>query len=266
MTLRPALSHILTTTDPWEKASAARSVVAKWHRGNLAWERDETSWPDPARRDRPPLAPPSAMAKRGLGSAAGRRALLHAVAHIELNAIDLAVDMLGRFMDEVDEDARSGFIADWLSVADDEARHFTLVADRLEEMGGTYGDLPAHDGLWMAASRTKDDFIGRLAIAPLVLEARGLDVTPPMIEGLTRAKDTQSAAVLQQIYDEEVGHVAIGARWFRFACGKARINPQTTFNERVERYFPGGLKRPFNTDARDRSGVPRDWYEGASVT
>ncbi|MEM9421243.1 MAG: ferritin-like domain-containing protein [Pseudomonadota bacterium] len=271
MTPNPSLTHalalMLATSDPWEKATMARQLTVDWKAGCFSDPSiSPENWPAPAGRERPPLAPPSAMAKRGLGSDAGRFALLHAVAHIELNAIDLAIDMLGRFTCEVPAAEQADFIADWLSVADDEARHFTMVSDRLQEMGGSYGDLPAHDGLWMAAIRTQEDFLGRLAIAPLVLEARGLDVTPPMIKGLTSAKDMKSAAILQQIHDEEVGHVSIGAKWFRATCSRNNVDPQETFSTKVEQYFPGGLKRPFNTDARDKSGVPRDWYEGAAIS
>jgi len=138
--------------------------------------------PAPGTRERPPLLPPGDMPKRGLGSDRGRAALLHAICHIELNAIDLALDMAGRFTATLKKEDRQEFAGDWLSVADDEARHFLLVAERLDEMGYSYGDFPAHRGLWDAAERTENDVLARLAIAPMVLEARGLDVTPGMIE------------------------------------------------------------------------------------
>lgn len=266
MSLRLALADVLTTVAPREKAARARAAVTAWQVGDLKWGAAAAApispWPDPATRDAPPLAPPSAMRKRGLGSVAGRCALLHAVAHIELNAIDLAVDMVGRFSGDVPDADRPAFIADWLSVADDEARHFVMVADQLAALGAAYGDLPAHDGLWQAATRTHHDVLGRLAIAPLVLEARGLDVTPAMVAGLTREKDAQSAAVLQQIYDEEIGHVAIGTKWFRKACAWRALDPEATFADQVAQHFPGGLKPPFNHDARTQSDFPRDWYEG----
>ncbi|WOI54110.1 ferritin-like domain-containing protein [Parvularcula sp. LCG005] len=265
--LRPALATILQTVDPREKAALTRSTVAEARRG---WEcfdppGDAAPWPDPAVRDRPPLRSPTEMPKRGLGSVQGRVALLHAVCHIELNAIDLAVDMAGRFGPTLAEADQRAFILDWLQVADDEARHFVMIADRLHELGASYGDLPAHNGLWQAAARTHDDLMGRLVIAPMVLEARGLDVTPLMIDKLRRNRDEISADLLLVIFDEEIGHVATGSHWFRHLCALKKIAPDETFHAMVEAYFPGGLKRPFNEPARTKSGVPRDWYEGLAA-
>lgn len=202
------------------------------------------------------------MPKRGLGSLAGRQALLHAVAHIELNAIDLAADMAGRFGHELAGPDQERFLQDWLVVMDDEARHFLMVADRLTEMGSGYGCLPAHDGLFEAARRTSHDILARLAIAPMVLEARGLDVTPGMIEKFRRQEDHASADVLEVIYCDEIGHVATGIKWFRYICTRQEVDPRSHFQALVTRYFPGGLKKPFNDGARSEAGFERQWYEG----
>lgn len=256
---RTILAAVLVTVDPAEKAAAAKAVRSDSF--SAVPDTAPSDWPLPARRDRPELKPPSEMPKRGLGSEAGRCALLHAIAHIELNAIDLAADMAGRFAHLVPRERRTEFVIDWLSVMADEARHFGLVATRLEVLGAPYGSLPAHDGLFDAAARTAHDWKARLAIAPLVLEARGLDVTPGMIDRLRRAGDPQSADILDIIYTDEIGHVAAGTKWFRFACAAEGKDPAPAFRHLVETYFPGGLKKPFNHTARATAGLAEYWYE-----
>jgi len=205
------------------------------------------------------LRPPKEMAKRrAFGSPAGRIALLHALAHIELNAIDLAWDLVARF---AGAGLPRGFFDDWVGVAGEEACHFELLAGRLAELGAGYGDLPAHDGLWEAAAATADDLLARLAVVPLVLEARGLDVTPEMAARLERVGDAESAAILRRILDDEIGHVAIGLRWFDHLCLDRGLSPQAVFHERVRRFFKGELKPPFNHAARAAAGFPRHYYE-----
>ena len=193
---------------------------------------------------------------------------MHAVAHIEFNAIDLAFDMAARFGADprLPEDQRKAFVSDWISVGDDEARHFEMVAARLGELGGAYGDLPAHDGLWAAAEATGDNLTARLAIAPMVLEARGLDVTPGMIDRLNAVGDGPSATVLSVIYREEVGHVACGRRWFELICRNEGDHPQTRFQALVRERFKGLLKPPFNHEARARAGLPAAFYEPLAIT
>ncbi len=216
----------------------------------------------PNRPEHPVLAPPGDVPRRRLTTAAGRFALLHAVAHIELNAIDLAADMAWRFADEIDRlglDAR-GFVEDWLAVARDEGRHFLMLSERLAGLGGKYGDLPAHDGLWQAAEATSDAVIARLAIAPMVLEARGLDVTPGMIEKLEAAGDRESADVLRVIYSEEIDHVRKGAHWFLQVCRAKGLNGEDTFRSLVKERFNGPLKPPFNEEARTRADLPLSFY------
>ena len=198
------------------------------------------------------------MPKRRAGSSpAGRIALLHAIAHIELNAIDLAWDIIARF---AGADLPRQFYDDWVGVAAEEAEHYALLAERLTAFGAAYGDLPAHDGLWQAAEATAHDLLARLAVVPLVLEARGLDVTPAMIARLDRVGDGQSAAVLRRIYADEIGHVAIGMRWFAFICARRALPPAETYQSLVRRYFKGTLKPPFNEGGRSAAGLPSAFY------
>jgi len=212
----------------------------------------------PARPVRPPLLPPRDMKRRrNLGSPAGRIALIHALAHIELSAIDLGWDIIARFSSD---DLPREFFDDWVGVAAEEAEHFALLGARLTMLGGEYGALPAHDGLWEAAAATAGDLIARLAVVPLVLEARGLDVTPAMIARLERAGDAESAAILRRLYAEEIRHVAAGARWFDELCCRRGLDPAATFQDRVRRHFTGALKPPFNREARDAAGFPAAYY------
>lgn len=257
---------VLSEGDPRIKAQRAREFRASILGSDVSGAFVSEVPDRPARPDRPPLVQPRELAKRGLGSVEGRAALLHAIAHIELNAIDLAADMVARFsgVSEI-TGSRAAFLADWSSVCDDEARHFVMVADRLEAMGHSYGEFPAHDGLWDAAYKTRHDIAARLAIAPLVLEARGLDVTPGMIAKLEQAGDMDSAAVLQVIYDEEIGHVAIGMRWFRHVAENRGRPAKELFQDMVREHFGGSLKPPFNRDARGLADFPEDFYAEFTV-
>lgn len=210
------------------------------------------------------MRPPRDMPRRGKAATeAGRIALLHALAHIELNAIDLACDIIARFSDQ---GLPRAFFDDWVKVADEEALHFTLLHDRLGELGVSYGDLPAHDGLWEAAGNTAHDVLARLAIVPLVLEARGLDVTPAMIKNLRRAQDPESVTVLERIYADEIGHVAIGRRWFEWEATRQGLDPIPTWHRLVRQFYGGALKPPFNRAARDQAGMPPAYYESLVKT
>jgi uncharacterized ferritin-like protein (DUF455 family) len=249
---------ILATADPAAKASASRRLAEIWDAGGLDVG-DSVPPPRPARAERPRLRPPKEMPRRrAFGSPAGRIALLHALAHIELNAIDLAWDIVARFSHEPPPRA---FFDDWVGVAADEALHFELLVQRLADFGAHYGDLPAHDGLWESAIATADDLLARLAVVPLVLEARGLDVTPEMAATLERVGDSESAAVLRRIYCDEIDHVAAGVRWFDELCRARDLIPEETFRELVHRYFKGELKPPFNHEARAAAGFPARYYE-----
>jgi uncharacterized ferritin-like protein (DUF455 family) len=257
-TLSSAIVIALETANPHEKALATRDIVAAW-RANQFSELGRTPPPDrPARPAKPTLLPPRGVPRRRItAGSAGRIALLHAIAHIELNAIDLALDMACRF---VGQNLPKDFYNDWLGVADDESRHFLMLSDRLAHLGAAYGDLPAHDGLWQAADATKHDLLARLAIAPLVLEARGLDVTPAMIEKLTNVGDPDSAAALNIIMTDEVGHVAVGKRWFDYVCGLDRLDPVSSWHRLVTQYFHGDLKPPFNIAARRAAKFSSAFY------
>jgi uncharacterized ferritin-like protein (DUF455 family) len=196
--------------------------------------------------------------RRAFGSPAGRIALLHALAHIELNAIDLAWDIIARFSHEP---LPRFFYDDWVGVAAEEAVHFELLTKQLTDFGAYYGDLPAHDGLWESAAETANDLLARLAVVPLVLEARGLDVTPQMAATLERIGDPESAAVLRRIYLDEIAHVAAGVRWFDEICRARGLIPHETFHRLVRRHFKGALKPPFNREARAAAGFPACYYE-----
>ncbi len=254
------------STSHWQRARLAlqeTDPVAKCDRVAQLWAAVEGGDWQPScpgepgilasgRPGRPLLVPPGRLPKRGLGTVEGRQALIHAVAHIEFNAINLALDASLRFAGLPDE-----YYRDWLSVAADEARHFAMLNARLGELGLSYGDLPAHSGLWDMAEKTAHDVLIRMALVPRVLEARGLDVTPGMIERLQRAGDEPTVALLEIILAEEVGHVAIGSRWFRYLCQERNLEPELTFERLLVRYFNGQLRGPFNQDARERAGFSR---------
>ena len=252
-----AIRQVLLLTDPFAKVRATRKLVRDWRQGRLAFAFD-TPMPDrPGRPDRPELLPPSRMPKRGRGqSERGRIALWHALAHIEFVAIDLALDMAGRFGGETGRD----FVSDFLAVAADEAMHFVLLARRLRELGATYGDLPAHDGLWESALATRHDVAARLAVVPMVLEARGLDVTPPTIERLSAAGDATGARILQRILDDEIRHVRFGSKHFAL-CAEARgDSAENLWKSLVASHFRGLVKPPFNDSARAAAGLSRQMY------
>jgi len=254
---------VLLAAEPSEKVHAANHLASEWTLNQILGDSTDSLPETPFRPKKPEMVSPSEVKRRRLGTLQGRIALLHAVAHIEFNAIDLAADMIARFGPDMalNNQDRYKFISDWIGVCHDEARHFGLVNDRLAELGVSYGDLPAHNGLWEAAIKTKHEILARLAIAPMVLEARGLDVTPFMIKKLKNAGDESSAALLQVIYNDEIGHVAVGTYWFKTIAKAANHEPKEHFRYLVDRYFAGALKPPFNTDARKKAGMARDLYE-----
>jgi len=203
----------------------------------------------PGRPERPHLVAPRALPQRGLASAEGRVALVHAVAHIEFNAINLAWDAVARFRGLPRE-----YYADWVDVAVDEARHFGWLSARLAELGFAYGDLDAHDGLWEMAVKTADSCLARMALVPRVLEARGLDVTPGMIARLRSVGDGATVTILEGILREEVAHVAAGSRWFAWCCEREGVDPAATFEALVATHLRGTLRGPFNAEARLAAG------------
>lgn len=258
-TVAQAIHAVLLTADPRAKAMAARKVARDWRLGRLAFRFDVAMPEHPARPERPELLPPNRMPKRGRGqSQRGRIALWHSLAHIEFSAIDLALDAAGRFGEEMGEQ----FVGDWLSVAGDEAMHFALLARRLRRLGSFYGALPAHRGLWDAAFETRHDVAARLAVVPMVLEARGLDVTPDAISRLELAGDSAGAAVLKRILDDEIRHVSVGASHFFALCRRRGEEPESLWKRLVARHFRGPLKPPFNDSARSAAGLSRRLYAG----
>lgn len=182
--------------------------------------------------------------------------MLHALAHIEYVAIDLAFDLIGRFGGEFPR----AFVDEWMRVGAEEAMHFALLDRRLRTLGAAYGDLPAHDGLWEAAEATASDSLARLAIVPMVLEARGLDVTPATIIRFEAAGDARSATILGRILNDEIRHVATGVKWFESLCAVQRFAPAEQWRALVGRYFRGRVKPPFNDSARSAAGLPREFY------
>ena len=203
----------------------------------------------PGRPATPRLVHPRDLPRRGFGSNEGRAAFIHAVAHIEFNAIDLAWDAVYRF-----RGMPAQFYSDWVSVARDEARHFRMLRTRLLALGHDYGDFDAHNGLWEMAEKTAHDGLARMALVPRVLEARGLDVTPGMIVKLRALGDDATADILDVILREEVAHVAAGSRWYRWHCERAGVEPRTRFRELLRQYAGGVLHKPFNTEARLQAG------------
>jgi uncharacterized ferritin-like protein (DUF455 family) len=268
-TLAEMADAVLRTADARAKTALSRGHAATWFAAREAGDAPAigtASPPDrPARPDRPKLLDPRDVPRRRPGSAKGRRAILHAVAHIELNAVDLHWDVIARFSHVP---MPIGFFDDWVRAADEESKHFNLVADVLDVMSCPYGTLPAHAGMWRAAEDTADDLMARLAVVPMVLEARGLDVTPGMIEifrkAMTDPEDgaaaAQAVAAMEVIHAEEVHHVAYGSKWFHFLCGRDNIDPKPAFHAMVRRYFHGALKPPFNEEKRAEAGLPPDFY------
>ncbi|WP_126976136.1 ferritin-like domain-containing protein [Frigidibacter oleivorans] len=253
--------EVLTTADGRAKTALSRRHAADWFAARAAGQPIPVGRAEPplrpARPAKPDLLPPRDVPRRRPGTPAGRIALLHAVAHIELNAVDLHWDIVARFGHVP---MPLGFYDDWVKAADEESKHFNLMCDCLEALGSHYGALPAHAGMWRAAEDTVDDLPGRLAVVPMVLEARGLDVTPGMIEVFRKAGDTGAIAALEVIYAEEVGHVAYGSKWFNWLCGRAGTDPKDEFHALVRRYFHGALKPPFNEEKRAEAGLPPDFY------
>ena len=253
--------EVLTTADGREKTALSRSHAAAWASARAAGTPlpigTATPPPAPSRPEKPALLPPKDVPRRRPGTAAGRIALLHAVAHIELNAVDLHWDIIARFCAQP---MPMGYYDDWVKAADEESKHFNLMCDCLEGMGSHYGALPAHSGMWRAAEDTANDHMGRLAVVPMVLEARGLDVTPSMIDIFRKANAGNAVAALEVIYSEEVSHVAYGSKWFHYLCGQQGLDPKPTFHTLVRRYFHGPLKAPFNEEKRAEAGIAPDFY------
>ena len=259
-TLRQLAIDIIRTPQPAHKVQLARDAAAKWRLGRLlpAHSSENLTYPDlPGRPQQPELLPPARMPRRRIGSRRGLIALVHSLTHIELNAIDMTWDLIARF---AESDLPPAFLDEAVTVGLDEANHFELINNHLEKLGASYGDLPAHGGFWDAAQNTAHDLLARLAIVPLVLEARGLDVSPGMIRQVEASGAIDIASSMMIIYNDEITHVAFGARWFKFLCDKRRLAPEPTYQNLVRQYFHGSLKPPFNEEARNAAGFEATFY------
>jgi uncharacterized ferritin-like protein (DUF455 family) len=260
-----AARAIVATPDLDLKVALARATAKAWFGRRMPLGALSTALPmpdRPGRPARPELLLPRNMPRRSTGGEKGRFALLHALAHIELNAVDMTWDLVGRF---AHEQVPTVFFDNWVQVGLEEAKHFDLLNRRLRELGGSYGDQPAHDGLWQAAQATGHDLLARIAVVPLVLEARGLDVTPGMIRNLEAAGDTTSAKIIAIIYRDEKRHVAFGAKWFRHLCGERRLPLEPTFHRLVRENFRGPVRPPFNDRARAEAGLTPGFYKPLSA-
>jgi uncharacterized ferritin-like protein (DUF455 family) len=250
---RAAALDILREKDPASKARATQALYARMADGGGAQWDPQPVFDEPpglpGRPARPELVEPRKLGRRSMQSEEGRAVLLHALAHIEFNAINLALDAVWRFAG-----MPAAFYTDWLQVASEEAHHFSLLSARLAEFGHAYGDFPAHDGLWEMCDRTRDDVLARMALVPRTLEARGLDASPPIRARLQQAGDHASAAILDVILRDEIGHVLIGNRWFRYLCERARLDPHPTYVRLADEYRAPKLRGPFNFDARRAAG------------
>ena len=259
--LRHRALQVLCLCDPAEKASQARALLSDAQAG-VDIGRDDALPPLPGlpgRPERPALVPPGEVPRRSPHTVQGRAALLHAIAHIEFNAINLALDAVWRFTGLPD-----AYYRDWLRVAGEEALHFSLLREHLRHLGHDYGDFEAHDGLWAMADKTRDDIVARMALVPRTLEARGLDATPLIQAKLAKAGDARAVEILDIILRDEVGHVAIGNHWYRWLCEREGLDPIAHYETLAQRHGAPRLKPPFNLGARRRAGFTQaelDWLE-----
>jgi len=258
-----AVAHrCLMECDPDTKMALTRQAARAWREGRLEMggkpgeEVGPQAVVDPGRPERPQLVHPRELPRRSLAHDQGRAALIHAVTHIEFNAVNLAWDAVYRF-----RGLPRGFYHDWIGVAEDEARHFDALRGRLRALGRDYGDFPAHNGLWDMALRTDHDVLARMALVPRVLEARGLDVTPGMIRRLNAAGDRETAEVLEMVLREEVGHVAAGSRWFRHVCEERGLEPEAAFFELLQGFLRGEIRCPLHLQARREAGFSESELE-----
>ncbi len=253
MNLYQEAYYCLMQVDITKKRSCIDTLYKNWQRNSLNREDFELKKIEiPGRPDKPELIPPTQLKQRKLGSELGRATLIHAIAHIEFNAINLALDAVYRFRDMPDE-----YYADWLKVASEEAYHFSLLSNRLEKMDYYYGDFPAHNGLWEMVLKTDHDVMIRMALVPRVLEARGLDVTPGMMKRLAKTGDDETVDILKIILRDEIGHVAIGSHWFKYSCKLRGLNPEQTFRELLVEYMGGALRGPFYMEGRLQAGFTK---------
>ncbi len=250
--LRLAALSLLAESDATRKAEGVRRLAKAWLAGDLRLATNaalSAQQPIPGKPDKPELVPPLSVKRRAMNTPEGRAILIHALAHIELNAINLALDATWRFAGMPRE-----YYADWLHVADDEARHFSMLAEHLQGQGYSYGDFPAHNSLWEMAAKTQHDILARIALVPRTMEARGLDATPQLRAKLSQAGDNVAAAILDIILRDEIGHVAVGNRWFGWLCEQRGIEPLATYALLAAEHRAPVMRGPFNLEARRAAG------------
>ena len=254
--LRQSCLALLAQPNPQQKASAVRALAEAWRANTVLLDPSDNLAAVvglPGRPDLPKLVPPFEVKHRSMRSVEGRAALIHALAHIEFNAINLALDAVWRF-----SDMPAQFYADWLKVADEEAYHFSLLSAHLQDLGFEYGHFSAHNGLWEMAEKTKEDVLHRVALVPRVLEARGLDVTPSIKNKLVQAGDARAGDILDIILRDEIGHVAIGNHWFHWLCQQRGLEPLATFESIRILHDAPRMRGPFNLDAREAAGFTQE--------
>jgi len=245
-----AAHHCLVATDLADKLARASALWDDWQAGRLepgAIDLPEVH--DAGRPAQPELVSPAELPRRKIGTPEGHAALIHAVAHIEFNAINLACDAASRF-----QGLPVAYYADWLKVAAEEAYHFSLLQGRLQQLGHRYGDFAAHNGLWELAQKTRDDPLRRMALVPRVMEARGLDVTPGMMQRFANIGDSETVEILTIILRDEIGHVQAGSRWFRYLCEQRGLDPESHYFELLNAYFEDGIRCPLHKQARREAG------------
>lgn len=249
-----ALSCLLLD-EPEVKVKASYALQEDWLAGRLTVQplTDIVPLPSPGRPDKPELVDAREVPRRNFSSLKGRLTLVHAIAHIEFNAINLALDAVYRFQSMPEQ-----YYTDWCRVAAEEAQHFTMLSDYMHRHGQSYGDLSAHNGLWEMAVKTDFDVLVRMALVPRVLEARGLDVTPTMIKKLVSTGDVELISILERIFDDEIGHVKIGNYWYRLLCAERNLSPQETFLQLIKKYMEGAKFGPFEVEARIEAGFSNE--------
>lgn len=262
--LRQQALLCLMDANPVSKAASTEKLRTCYVRGELSVQSDALlNAPEglPGRPDRPELVPPLAVKRRAMNTVEGRASLIHALAHIEFNAINLALDAVWRF-----PNMPEAYYADWLQVAQEEAYHFRLLSEHLQSLGFAYGDFPAHNSLWELAEKTSADVLARMALVPRTMEARGLDATPALRAKIAQAGDLAAAEILDIILREEIGHVAIGNRWFGYLCQQRQLDPIQCFAQLAQQFKAPVLRAPFNVAARLAAGFSQDELDAMKIS
>jgi uncharacterized ferritin-like protein (DUF455 family) len=255
--LRQSALELLATPDPHLKVSGIRQLFDAYHAGqvllNVDLDLDAGMMCIPGRPQKPDLVPPLEVPKRAMNTDQGRASLLHSLAHIEFNAMNLALDAIWRF-----KGMPASYYEDWLKVTKEEAYHFSLLEAYLKQMGYGYGDFLAHNSLWEMVERTTDAVIARMALVPRTMEARGLDAVPMIRERFKQIKDVQAVEILEIILKDEIGHVLIGNKWFNFLCDENNLSAITTYKELARKYRAPVLRGPFNLEGRKQAGFTNE--------